>query len=244
MSTLELELMTARQEHPKLSVFDYVSRLVLPGLALLTVILKKDIPPRGFWAVLAFMFVSFAAGFYQPIAAVWRYWSERREDRRVARKALPELRKFVHRFEQFIDGQTSTLHYIAQCDVCNGDGMRYNSLRLPNLSVWHAFWQNLAGRLDRMDMKRASISDLEQELTAFFDIVGTYNNECVSLMFDHMPQPERGSLTLKAKSSLNSFHIRFTHFLEEYKNFVKDLAESRLALRNVHYSFAIPKPIS
>src|SRR5260221_85051 len=132
MSTFELELLAhaADRQAPQLNVFDYVTRLVLPGLALLTVILKKDIPPLAFWALLAFMFVSFAAGFYHPMTAMFRSWHERREDRRVARKALPELRKFVHRFEEFIDSQTSTLHYITVSDVCEGDGMRYNALRL------------------------------------------------------------------------------------------------------------------
>lgn len=247
MSTFELEVLAnaaGRQEQPKLSLFDYVTKLFLPGLSLLAMILKKDIQPPMFWSLLAFMVVSFAAGFYHPITAWVRLWRERREDRRVARKAFPELRRFVHRFEEFIRNEGSTLHYIAQCDVCDGDGLRYQALRLPELSVWHAFWKNLADRLDRMDMKRAGISELRHELTAFFDIVGTYNNECVSLLFDRLPQNDRSALTPKAKSSLNSFQQRFTHFIEEYKNFAKDLSESRPALHGVHYMFSIPKPIS
>jgi len=248
MSTFELEVLANAdcQAQPKLSLFDYVTRLVLPGLSLLAVILKKDMQPSMSWALLAFMVFSLAVGFYHPAAASLRLWSERREDRRVARKAFPELRKFVHRFEEFIDNQfqVGMLYYIAQCDVCDGDGLRYQALRLPDLSVWRAFWKNLADRLDRMDMKRASISELRHELTAFFDIVGTYNNECVSLLFDRLPQNDRNALTPNAKSSLNSFQQRFTNFIQEYKNFAKDLSESRPALNDVHYLFSIPKPIS
>jgi hypothetical protein len=183
-------------------------------------------------------------GFVQPIASACGNWAERRGDRRLAHKAFPELRKFVHRFEEFIGNQGNTLHYITQCDVCDGNGLRYQALRLPELSVWHAFWKNLAERLDRMDVKRASISELRHDLTAFFNMVGTYNNECVSLLFDRMSQNDRSALTPKAKSSLNSFQQRFTHFIQEYKNFAKDLSESRPALHDVDYMFSIPKPIS
>src|SRR5258708_37918757 len=110
MSSFELEVLgnaADRQEQPKLSLFDYVTKLFLPGLALLALILKKDIQqqPPMFWSLLAFTVVSFAAGFYRPIAAWVQLRRERREDRRVARQAFPELRKFVHRFEEFIDDQ-------------------------------------------------------------------------------------------------------------------------------------------
>ncbi len=249
MSTFELEVLanaTARQEQPKLTPFDYAAKLFLPGLSVIALILTRNIQPRLSWGLLALAFVSLIVGFHQPIATARRNWAERRKDRRVARKAFPELRKFVHRFEEFIDNQfqAGALYYIVQCDVCDGDGLRYQALRLPDLSVWRAFWKNLADRLDRMDMKRASISELRHELTAFFDIVGTYNNECVSLLFDRLPQNDRNALTPKAKSSLNSFQQRFTNFIGEYKNFAKDLSESRPALKDVNYLFSIPKPIS
>lgn len=249
MSTFELELLAnapGRQEQPKLTPFDYATKLFLPGLSVIAVILTRNLQPRLSWGLLALAFVSLVVGFVQPIASACRNWAERREDRRIARNAFPELRRFVHRFEEFIGTrfQTGTLHYIAQCDVCDGNGLHYQALRLPELSVWHAFWKNLADRLDRMDMKRANISDLRHELTAFFDLVGTYDNECVSLLFDRLPQNERSALTPKAKSSLNSFQQRFAHFIQEYKNFAKDLSESRPSLNDVHYIFSIPKPIS
>jgi hypothetical protein len=247
MSTFELEVLAnaaERQAQPKLNLFDYVTKLILPVLSLSVVIFKKDIQPPMFWSLLAVMVVSFAAGFYHPIAVWLQLRRERREDRRVARKAFPELRKFVHRFEEFIGNQANTLHYVAQCDVCDGNGLRYNALGLPELSIWQAFVKNLAERLDRMDPKRASIAELHHDLSAFFDIVGTYDNAYVSLMFDRLPQSERNALTPKGKSSLNTFQQRFTHFIEDYKNFAKDLSESRPALSDVHYAFSIPKLIS
>ena len=246
MGTLELELLKAgHHTHPRLSAFDYVTKLFVPIVAIIVAGIAKNLQPWQFGGLLTFAFISFSAGFYNPALSRYQYWAERRQDRRVARKSLVELRKFVHRFEQFIDGQTSTLHYIAQGDVCNGDGQLYNSLGLPELSVWHAFHADLMGRLDRMDMKRASISELRHDLQAFFNIIGTYNNSCVSILFDRLPRsPHINNLTPKAKSSLNSFQQRFTHFLEEYKNFAKDLSESRPALADVNYLFSIPKPIS
>jgi hypothetical protein len=247
MSTFELEILANaadRQAQPKLSLFDYVTRLVLPGLSLLAVIFKKDIQPPIFWSLLTFMVISFAAGFYHPIAASIRNWSERGEDRRTARAAFPKLRSFAHRFEKFIGGYSDTLHYIAQCDVCQGGGQRYHALGLPDLSVWHAFWKDFTDRLDRMNVKHANILELRYAMMAFFDLVGTYDNQCVSALFDRLPQSERDALTPQAKSSLNSFHIRFTHFLKEYENFAMEVCETRPALNGVHFSFSMPKPIS
>jgi hypothetical protein len=61
---------------------------------------------RMFWSLLAFMVVSFAAGFYQPIAASVRNWSERHKDRRVRCAAFPKVRSFAHRFETRCLAQT------------------------------------------------------------------------------------------------------------------------------------------
>src|SRR6266404_3307028 len=247
MSTFELELFanaTDHQAQPKLTLFDYVTKLFLPGLSLLAVIFKKDIQPPMFWSLLAFMVASFAAGFYQPIAASVQDWGERRKNRRVARAAFPKLRSFAHRFEKFIGGYCDTLHYIAQSDVCQGYGQRYHALGLPDLSVWNAFWKDFTGRLDRTDVEHANILELRYAMMAFFDLVGTYDHQCVFALFDRLPQSERDALTPQAKSSLNSFHIRFTHFLEEYKNFATEVCETRPALNGVHFSFSMPKPIS
>jgi hypothetical protein len=246
MSTFELELLNAagQQAPPKLSPFDYATKLLLPTVAVLAAAFTKNLQPPMFWALLVFGFISFSAGFYEPTVAKFRYWRERREDRRVARAAFPKLRSFAHRFEKYVGGSADTIHYIAQSDVCDGNGMRYNALGLPNLAVWHAFWKDLTDRLDRMDVKHADILELRHAMSAFFDLVGTYNNQCVSALFDRLPQSERDALTAKAKSSLNSFHIQFTHFLEEYKNFAVDVCESRPTMRGIHFSFAIQKPIS
>jgi hypothetical protein len=247
MSTFELELLAgaaARQTEQKLTPFDYATKLLLPGLSLVALIWTRNIQPRLSWGLLALAFVSLIVGFHQPIADAFRNRSQRRGDRRVARNAFPELRKFAHRFEEFIGNQASTLHYIAQCDVCEGHGQQYNALGLPDISVWQAFLRDFTDRLDRMDLRRATTLELRHALTAFFDLVGTYNHSCVSVLFDRLPQSEREALTTKAKSSLNSFQQRFGHFLEDYKNFAKDLSQARPALADVHYIFSIPKPIS
>src|SRR5258708_38029451 len=99
MSTFELELLAnaERPQAPKLNVFDYVTRLVLPGLTLLTVIFKKDMQPPMFWSLLAFMCVSFAAGVFHPAAAMLHNWRGRRGGRRGAPAAFSKMRGFAHR---------------------------------------------------------------------------------------------------------------------------------------------------
>lgn len=245
MSTLELELLRAN-EQPKNDAFDYVSRLILPGLSLVALIATRNIKPALSWPLGIFAIVSFVVGLHQPITGAFHRWAENRKDRRTAREAFPELRKFVHRFESFLNmSRSDTLHYIAQSEVCDGHGLRYNALALPELSVWLGFWKYLTERLDRMDAKRqGSIAELRYELLAFFDLVGTYNHQCVWRLFDALPSNEVQTLTPKAKSSLNAFQQRFAHFLRDYTNLATDLSESRPALKDIHCGFAVPKPHS
>lgn len=245
MSTLELELLRAN-EQPKNSAFDYVTRLILPVLSLVALIATRNIKPALSWPLGIFAIVSFVVGLHQPILGTLHKWSENRKDRRAAREAFPELRKFAHRFESFLTTSSSeTLHYIAQSEVSEGNGLRYNALALPELSVWHGFWKDLTDRLDRVDAKRqGNIRELRHELSAFFDLVGTYNNQCVWRLFDGLPSSEVQTLTPKAKSSLNAFQQRLAHFLREYTNFATDLSESRPALKGIPCGFAVPKPHS
>lgn len=245
MSTLELELLNAGEKQPKYSAFDYVTRLTLPGLSLVALIVTRNIQPALSWPLGAFAFASFVVGLHRPIADALRNWAGRREDRRVAREAFPVLRKFAHRFEDFIGSHTLTLHYIAQSDVCQGYGQRYNALGLPDISVWHAYWIHLTKRLDRMDRKKQqSIAELRHELLAFVDLVGTYRNSCVGVLFERLPQSERDTLTPQAKSSLNAFQQQFQRFTDEYRDFAKGLAEKRPALCDVPFNLNPLKPIS
>jgi hypothetical protein len=245
MSTLELELLRAN-EQPKNGAFDYVTRLILPVLSLAALIATRNIKPALSWPLGIFAIVSFVVGLHQPIMSTLRKWAENRKDRRAAREAFPELRKFVHQFESFLTtSRSDTIHYIAQSEVCEGHGLRYNALALPELSVWHGFWKYLTDRLDRMDARRQrSITELRYELLAFFDLVGTYNHQCVWRLFDGLPPSEVQTLTPKAKSSLNAFQQRFAHFLRDYTNFATHLSESRPTLNGIHCRFAVPKPHS
>lgn len=245
MSTLELELLRAN-EQPKNNTFDYVTKLILPAISLAALIATRNIKPALSWPLGIFAIVSFVVGLYQPIVGAFHRWAENRKDRRAAREAFPELRKFVHRFEPFLTmSRPDTLHYIAQSEVSEGHGLRYNALALPELSVWRGFWKDLTDRLDRMDAKRqGNITELRYELSAFFDLVGTYNNQCVWRLFDGLPPSEVQTLTPKAKSSLNAFQQRFAHFLRDYTNFATGLSESRPRLSGIHCGFTVPKPHS
>lgn len=244
MNSFELELVSgAETQKHKLSLFEVGTRLVLPSLSLVAFIFAQlySRQPWLSWALLAFTVVLFVSGLYTPIKLVFRRMSDRIKDKRVARNAFPELRKFVGRFEEFIGQQNNTLHYIAQSEVSEGYGQRYASFGIPDMGVWHAFWKHFSDRLDR---QRPTMLELQRSLEEFFDLVGTYNNQCVSALFDRMPQTERAALTPQAKSSLNSFQQRYAQFLHECRDFAKDLSTSRPALKGVNFAFSIPKPIS
>jgi hypothetical protein len=104
------------------TTFDIITKLLLPGLTLAAFILGqiKGAPPTLEWALFAFTVLLVVFGFfYAPFMAMMRDRSESARDTKVARDALPELRRLAGAFAEFVDtGRNDTFHYIIESELC------------------------------------------------------------------------------------------------------------------------------
>jgi hypothetical protein len=103
LPSLNSPYLTPQSEPPKPSGFDYLTKLVVPVLALVALILTRS--PRQTaltWALLAVAVISLLAGFYSQLFG----WIRRRlaawRDERTARQEFLALRGFVQRFGEFV----------------------------------------------------------------------------------------------------------------------------------------------
>ena len=224
----------------KRSAFEYIASLGLPALAIIATLVSGGNHPRILLALVVAVFLSVGLVFYPSIYVLLRAWRGRKRADQLARRTFPDFRKFVRRFQDFVDGrQNNTLHYIVQNDLCQGNGAIMNRLALPDMAIWSGFRDFFA---NRVELDEPTISNLRRGMEEFHFLVGTYNNQCVAAVFDRLPRELQADMTPRAKSSLNSLQQRLSSFLSEYQDFAKDLAESTPALKDVPQYFALPKP--
>lgn len=231
------------QHSRKLSSFEYATKLFVPSLALIALILTQLIgkPPGLMWGLLVLALLSLGLGFYSPLRIRIHNRLERARNERVAASAFPELIKYVHRFGEFVDTRRAdTLHYVVQGHLCEGNGTRYAQLGIPDITLWYGFWEHFCKRIDQ---QQSSVDDLQRALMEFHYLVGSYNNFCVAQIFDRLPQEYQSTMSSQARSSLNAFQQRFARFLANYEEFAKDLSASRPILQTLPSSFAHPKPL-
>jgi len=227
----------------KRSAFDYATNLFLPTLSVvaLVVLALAGKHTRLLWGLLVLAFFSLVVGFYPSLKARIRGWSEYSKDERMTKSSLPEFRRLVHRFEEFVDTRRpDTLHYIALSELCQGDQALYGKLGIPDVWLWHGFWDYLRRRVDQ---QRPNLSELRVSFMEFHHLVGSYYNHCVAVIFDRPPQDVASSLTDKTKRSFNSFQQRFERFVADYEEFAKELGESRPAFESLPRHLPHPKPL-
>jgi hypothetical protein len=227
------------------SSFDFVTKLLLPALALLALILGqiKGSPPRLQYALLFLAVILVGFGFfYTPLATKIRQLREQAREIQATAGALPELRRLARNFAEFVDtGRTDTFHYIVLCDLCQGNGELFAKLPIPDVSLWYHLSVYFCQRVGRLRPKQ---SELQATMMEFHHLVGSYNNMCVAAVFERLPKDFEPLMTPKAKSSLNGFQQRFVPFLKEYEEFVKALAEAQPIYYGLPRSFVRPKPLT
>jgi hypothetical protein len=224
----------------KRSSFEYIASLGLPAMAIIATLVSGGNHPKILLALVVAVFLSVGVVFYPSITVLVRTWRARKRAERLAREAFPDLRRFVRRFADFVDGrQNNTLHYMVQNDLCQGDGAILNKLALPDMGIWSGFRDFFA---NRMEQEAPTLSNLRRGMEEFHHLVGTYNNQCVTAIFERLPRELKADMPPRAKSNLNSLQQRFSSFLSDYQDFAKDLSESARALKDIPQYFALPKP--
>ena len=235
---------SGREDQPKLSAFEVLTKLILPALSLLasTVALLRAQRVLA-WALMALFLVSLAMSFYPSIASKIKRVRNRRGDDRRATEALPTFLKLLRRFEYFVGYPTpnnDTLHEILLNDLCNRNQSPFELLHLLPI---HIFTDLCYGIEHRMDREVATLEDLSEVIGEVDLMVSWFCRYCAEPVFSTFPQELRSLLTDRARSSLEAFRERFVNFIDDYSEFLKDFDES-LSKRVIQgYYFQRPKPL-
>jgi hypothetical protein len=222
---------------------EFTAKDIVPILALIAFVVVNLF---GKWPRLSWILVVVAVFFgildhYSALKAQFLKWKARREDRQTVKKAFPEFQKLVARFGQFANRQTTdTLHYIVERDILQGRVDLQTAPQLPNIDLWYVPWQYFTERLNRMPRK---MEEFRPALMEFHFLIGTYNNFCVSPIFDRLPANIRGQLQPAMVSKLNLFQQQFSRYLEDYQLFTRGLSESRPTLQGLPCGFPMPGPM-
>lgn len=210
---------------PKLTTFDVLTRLILPALTLVAVIVAQLQQQRVVLTLLlAFLFLSVAVGFYAHLKAWLRDRVRERQNERLAKAAFPKLKTFSRKFGEFVTPQRDdALHNIVFRELCSNNMQNFDRLHLPHIDLFQGFWSYLNARTEKA---KPSLTNLLSLIAEFDNLVALYDIHCVMRLFEQFPQELQTLLTSRSKSSLESFRERFVAFLDDYSDFHKGLEES------------------
>lgn len=253
------------EKPPKPTAFDYLTKLILPVLALVALILTRSEKQTALtWGLLGFAFLSLLAGFYPQLASWVKKQARSDRDERIAKRAFPELKKLIYRFGEFVGSRSDTLHSIVQSEVCGNNQDMATRLGLPNIQIFQGFWTTVSARAA---VERPTLATFKGTVTALNMLVALYNNHCMYVVFDRFPQELRwqvsglpkhveeqvdwermgqkppGQLAEPARRSLEGCRERFNAFLDAYENFLRSLDERFIERHIPSRSFPRVKPL-
>ena len=224
------------EQPPKPTTFEILTKLILPALGLVALIIAQLQQQRTLlWALLAFVLLSLATAF---LPSKIRHRVRERRDERVARRAFPEFKRFLRQFGEFVDyGRSDCLHEIAFRELCQNRSDVFDRLRIVPVHLFNGFWWYLRARNER---ETRNLLDSIQE---FNHLVISYCTSCTQPIFDRFPEDLRPLLTPQVRASLESFRERFVGFLDDYSEYLKNLDDSFSTPRIRSYYFPRPKPL-
>lgn len=231
------------QQPRKPTTFDVLTKLIVPLLTLVAVVIAQLQRQRlFFWALLGVLLLFLALGFYPSLKALVRERMQNWQDGRAAKRAFPEFKRFLRRFSEFADlpySRTDTLHAIL-LETCNRNSTEFEKFRVAAAELFHDLSQQLAARVERRPANLPNLRDGVQDLGL---LVRLYSRYCVEPIFERLPQDLRPLLTDRAKSNVESFRERFVRFLDDYDEYVTRLDESFSRPRIEPHYFPRPKPL-
>jgi len=227
---------------PKPTTFEVLTKLLVPALALAAVIVAQLQQQRLLsWVLLGILLLFLGIGFFPSLRRQTRECVENWRDKRLARRVFPQFRTFVRRFGEYVSPQRGdTLHEIALGELCSRNHANFGKLGFPPVQLFNGFWYYLRLRTESL---AASPSNLVTSIAEFNDLVSSYNNSCVSMVFDRFPAELQPMLTPNARSKLESFREQFALFLSNYSEFLKGLDESFSKPRIEPWGFSRPGPL-
>jgi len=188
-----------------------------------------------FWGLMALALV---ITFNRPIRDSLVYFFRKRKREGIARKHFPEFQRYIERFGKFVCPQTNdTLHHIVQSELSRNNTSEFGKFGLPSIHFLEGIWKSLVSRLER---EEPTLENLQHYASAFGHLLGSYDNDCVFLVFTKLRQE---TLPPEVKSSLGHFQQRFSAFVEAYSQFVQDLDKALGSNRLSPTYFSAPKPL-
>ena len=231
------------QQPRKPTTFDVLTKLIVPLLTLVAVVIAQLQRQRlFFWVLLGVLLLSLALGFYPSLKALVRERIQDWQDGRAAKRAFPEFKRFLRRFGEFADlphSRTDTLHAIL-LETCYRNSTDFEKFRVAAAELFHDPSKQLIGRIERRPANLANLQDGMEELGL---LVGLYGRYCLDPIFERLPQELRPLVTDRTKSSLESFRERFVRFLDDYDEYLTRLDESFTRPRVEPHYFPRPKPL-
>lgn len=245
MATLDYYLPEEEtSQQPKLTAFDYTTKLIVPVLAIVATVLLAFYGKKSaiIWGLMGLAALSLALGFSGQLKNAIAALLEGRKDRRAVKFYFPRLQKLVVRFGDFVDGgRSDTLHYIADSFLCEGHGQRIALLGMPNMAAWSGRFGLFAGSLD---CRRPTLAGLQLAVLEFHDLLGTYINLCAATVFSRLPQELATTIPPRARVELAAFQQRFERYVSDAELLLKEISQSRASLNRIPYSFAAVKPLA
>jgi hypothetical protein len=225
-----------RPEPPRLTPFDYLTRLIVPVIALLALIVAQLHDQRAvMWVLIVIASLSLIASFY-PLVVEWlNRWLDARRDRRIARREFPRLREFVERFEGFVAPNRGDALHGALLDAFNRNSEIINKFGIPPAQLFRGFWLELNQRAMK---QRPTVENFEAIASEFGALVSQYNDYCVQVVFNQVPRDVENQLSDKEgfKRRLNASREAFNEFLSAYESFLEGLGrpflERHVKIRN------------
>lgn len=242
LSTIELELLEV-EKNQKHSIYDRVKDIFWPGLTAIGAIASAVLgrPASVFWALMGLSLIFLILSLYPSLRASAKRRDEQTANENAARQYFPALRQFVERYGTFVDSRTNdTLHYIVANSLTEPSRSAFVKHLGPNISLWNSRWTFFMQRLNRV---QPSFSELQNSVPEFHNMAAEFNNHRVAPVFEYLPAELRAGLSDRDKSALNGFQQSFAHFLDDYMEFAKGLAESRPTLQGLPYYLPRPKPL-
>jgi hypothetical protein len=84
---------------------------------------------------------------------------------------------------------------------------------------------------------------LSWSIQEFNNLVAKYHAYCVAPVFDRITNDARAVMTDTDRSKLNGFDYRYGGFVNDYTQFLRELAESHTALKDLPRYLPIPNPL-
>lgn len=226
----------------RLAPLDFVTRLVFPLAFLLVTVAQLDPQSPWYWIGLGLAILSFGIGIYHPTIAGLRRWLAQRRDRRQAREAYPEFRRFVTRFGQFVDTDAKhDLEEIIRRELRRENVTTRDALGMARKRLFQGFWYHLDKRTRRRNPEFGEFLDAVSE---FNHLVTRYLRETVAPVFDGMPDDVRSSLPARARQELEAFREKLIRFIEDYDEFKARLRDSLETSSFTDAYLSRPKPLT